>query len=282
VQLIIGKTGLRRLFTGLVALALSCALPEAAVLAAEGDGDYAFPEKFMLRLSSYSIDSADTKVTALNDKGIGVGYSFSRDFDTDDSVTVPRIDMYYRINERHRIDFSTFSSERDGKKELTIEVELGDQVFEKGEILNSKISYDLYRLGYSYSFYHSDTVELAVSAGLNITKYDLKFSNQDGSEKEEADATAPLPMFGLQMGYAINSSWSLHYLMETFFIEIEDTYKGSFFNNEVTVQYRFLDNFLVGLGIARVAVDLDVDDNDWKGEVVDSYDGYLLFAGYYF
>jgi hypothetical protein len=265
----------------LTAVVLST-MPMAGAFAGEIGQEYAFPEKFMLRLSSYNIEAADTQVTALNDKGIGVGYSFSRDFDTDDSVTVPRIDMYYRINERHRIDFSTFSSDRDGEKELSIEVEIGDQVFEKGEVLKSSISYDLYRIGYSYSFYHSDRVELAVSAGLNITKYDLKFSNQDGSEREEADATAPLPMFGLQMGYAINSNWSLHYLMETFFIEIEDTYKGSFFNNEVTVQYRFLDNFLVGLGVARVAVDLEVDDNDWKGELVDSYDGYLLFAGYYF
>jgi hypothetical protein len=267
------------LFTGLVALASICALPDAS---AHSDDNYAFSERFMVRLSSYYIDAADTKVTALNDIGLGVGYSFSRDFDTDDSVTVPRIDMYYRFNERHRIEFSTFSTEREGEKDLSIEVEIGDQIFTKGEVLNSSISYDLYRLGYSYSFYHSDTVELGISAGLNVTKYDFEFSNQDGSEREDADATAPLPMFGLRMGYAINSSWSIHYLMETFFIEIEETYKGTFFNNEVTVQYRFLDNFLVGLGIARVGVDLEVDENDWKGQVTDNYDGYLLSAGYYF
>ena len=259
-----------------------CLMLVVEMASADTGKTYAFPEKFMMRLSYYSIDSADTKVTALNDIGIGVGYSFSKDFDTDDSVEVPRIDIYYRFNERHRIDFSTFSTDRDGQKALEIEVELGDTIFSKGEVLNSSISYDLYRLGYSYSFYHSETVELAVSAGLNVTKYDLEFSNSNGSEREQVDATAPLPMFGLQMGYAFNSNWSLHYLMETFFIEIEDTYKGTFFNNEVTIQYRFLDNFLVGLGVASVGVDLEVDENDWKGEIVDSYDGYLLYTGFYF
>ena len=89
-------------------------------------------------------------------------------------------------------------------------------------------------------------------------------------------------MFGLQMGYAFNDSWSVHYLMETFFIEIDDTYKGTFFNNEISVQYRFFDNFMLSLGLTRVGVDLEVDKNDWKGDVEDSYDGYLLSAGYFF
>ena len=248
----------------------------------EIDPKVAFPEKFMIRVSSYRIDSADTKVTVLNDIGIGVGYSFSRDFNTEDDATVPRVDMYYRFNEHHRIDFSWFSTDRKGERDLNLEIEIGDIIFSRGETLKSRVQYDLYRIGYSYSFYHSETVELAISTGLNVTQYDIEFSNSSGSSVEDADATAPLPMFGLQMGYAFNDSWSVHYLMETFFIEIDDTYKGTFFNNEISVQYRFFDNFMLSLGLTRVGVDLEVDKNDWKGDVEDSYDGYLLSAGYFF
>jgi len=278
----IPKPELTRLFAGLVTLAMLFALPGASVLAADDDDNYAFSEKFMFRLSYYSIYGADTQVTVLNDKGIGVGYSFSRDFDTDDSVTVPRIDMHYRFNERHRIGFTSFRMDRDGSKTLSIDVELGDKEFSRGEVLNSDISYELYRISYSYSFYHSETVELGITGGIDITQYDLEFSNEDGSSKEEVDATAPLPMFGLQMGYEINENWSLHYLMETFFIEIDDTYKGAFFNNEISVQYRFFDNFIVGGGFTHVGVDVEVDDSDWKGDLSDSHNGYLLFAGFYF
>ena len=147
--------------------------------------------------------------------------------------------MYYRFNERHRIEFSTFSMDRDGTKILELEVDIEDQTFSIGEQLTSDISYELYRLGYSYSFFHSDKVELAVSVGLNITKYEFDFENADGTKTSKSDATAPLPMFGLRVGYAINSNWSMHYLAESFFIEIEDTYKGSLLNNEVNLQYRF-------------------------------------------
>jgi len=271
-----------RLLVALVTLATLCALPSAKVLAANIADDVAFPEKFMFRLAYYDIDSADTKITVFNNEGLGAGYSFSRDLGGDDSATVPRIDMYYRFNERHRIDFSTFSIDRDGTKILQLEVELGDEIFSIGETLRSDISYDLYRIGYSYSFFHSDRVELAVSVGLNITKYDFKFTNEDGSSISKGDATAPLPTWGLRMGYAINSNWSLHYLAETFYIEVEDTYKGTLFNNEVNFQYRFLDNFLVGAGITHVSTDLEASDSDWKGAIVDSHSGYLLFAGFHF
>ena len=276
------KPELSRLFAGLATLAMLCALPSASVLAANIADDVAFPEKFMFRAAYYVIDSADTKITVFNSAGLGAGYSFSRDLGGDDEATVPRIDMYYRFNEHHRIDFSHFSIERDGNKILELEVDLGDESFKIGETLRSDISYDLYRLGYSYSFFHSDRVELAISAGLNITDYDFKFTNADGSSTSKGDATAPLPMWGLRMGYAINSSWSLHYLTETFYIEIDNAFSGSLFNNEVNVQYRFLDNFLVGFGVTHVSTDLDADDGDWKGGVTDAHSGYLLFAGFHF
>ncbi|MCP4769283.1 MAG: hypothetical protein GY875_23875 [Gammaproteobacteria bacterium] len=276
------KPELIRLFAGLITLAILCALPSAKLLAANIADDVAFPEKFMFRVANYQIDSADTKITVFNNQGLGAGYSFSRDLGGDDSATVPRIDMYYRFNERHRIEFSTFSMDRDGTKILELEVDIEDQTFSIGEQLTSDISYELYRLGYSYSFFHSDRVELAVSVGLNITKYEFDFENEDGTKTSKSDATAPLPMFGLRVGYAINSDWSVHYLAESFFIEIEDTFKGSLLNNEVNLQYRFLDNFLVGGGITHVGTDLNASDSDWKGGVNDSYSGYLLFAGFYF
>lgn len=273
--------GSMRLFTAVLTLAILCLLPSARVLADTAD-DVAFPEKFMFRVSYYQLDSSDTKISVFSNEGIGASYSFAKDLGGDDTKSVPRIDMYYRFNERHRIDFSTFSVDRNGSQILELKVDLGDETFSVGDTLNSEISYDLFRLGYSYSFYHSDRVELAVSAGLTITDYNFKFTNEDGSSNTEGDATAPLPMWGLRMGYAINSNWSLHYLAETFYIEIGDAFKGTLINNEVNIQYRFFENFLVGAGVTHVSTDLEMNDSAWKGGITDSHRGLLLFAGYHF
>ena len=138
------------------------------------------------------------------------------------------------------------------------------------------------QLAYNYSFYHSSKVELSVSAGLNITSYDLKFEKADGTSAESADVTAPLPMFGLRMGYAITPKWYVHYVTESFFIDIEDKFKGAILNYELNTEYKLFDNFAIGAGLARLGISADIDDDNWRGSVSDTYSGFTLFGTLYF
>ena len=89
-------------------------------------------------------------------------------------------------------------------------------------------------------------------------------------------------MFGLRMGYAITPKWSINYLAESFFIEIEDTFKGALVNYEVNTEYKLFKHFAIGAGLARIGSSLQVDDPEWKGSVSDSYRGYTLFGTFYF
>ncbi len=139
----------------------------------------------------------------------------------------------------------------------------------------------MYKVGYAYSFYHSPKVELSLSAGLNITSYDLKFN--DGTNKvESADVTAPLPMFGLRMGYAITPKWSVEYVSEAFFIDIEDTLSGSLVSYELSTEYKLFKQFAIGAGLARLSTNVEINDDGWKGSVSDSYRGYRVFGTFYF
>ena len=137
-------------------------------------------------------------------------------------------------------------------------------------------------MGYGYSFYHSPKVELTLTAGLNITSYDLKLALDDGTKAESAGVTVPLPVFGLRMGYAITPNWSVHYVSEAFFIEIDDSFRGAVLNYELNTEYRIFKNFALGVGVARIGVDAEVDDDDWNGKVTDSYRGFNIFGTFYF
>lgn len=249
---------------------------------ADASENQAFPDKFMFRLAWYSIQDAETDFTILSQDGFGTGLSYADDLGGDSDDTIPRLDIYYRLNDRHRIDFSYFKIERDGRKRLEIAVEIEDQVYSVGETVVSSISYELFKLGYIYTFYHSPQVELGVTTGLNVTTYDFDFELIDGSSESKSEATAPLPMFGLKMSFAINSRWSLHYLSEIFFIEIGDSFEGVFLNNELDLEYRFENSFALGLGFTRHSVDISSDDDDWQGEINDSAKGVLIFASFYF
>lgn len=271
-----------RILLSTLGLSLSTGFASFTVGAAESGGNLAFPDRFMIRLASYSVQDADTDIAvASSSSGVGAGYSFSDDLGGEDNVTVPRLDAYYRFNDRHRIDFSAFTIDRDGRKVLEIDVDLEDETFNVGETLVSDIKYELFKVAYGYSFFRSDRIELGLSAGFNVTGYKFDFELADGSEGSSSDVSGPLPMFGLRMSYLINPRWSLHYVSEAFYIEIEDALKGSFTTTEVDIQYHFNDSFVLGAGITRFSTDLTADDSDWKGRIADSHRGLLVYGSYY-
>jgi hypothetical protein len=253
--------------------------------AEQNDGQaVAFPDKYMVRLGAYIVDDTDTQFSVASDLGgIGTTIDYQRNLGGEKGQTIPRIDAYYRFNERHRMDFTAFSVDRKGSRTLAVDppIVIGDEDF-AGLTVNSDIKYTLYRLGYAYSFYHSPRVELGLSAGLNITSYDLTFSSNVDDKFESAGFTAPLPMFGLRMGYAITPKWYVHYVSEAFFIDFEDTVRGALLNYELNTEYKLFKNLSIGAGVARLGTSVEVNDNDWKGKVSDSYRGFTVFTAVYF
>ena len=242
----------------------------------------AFPDKWMVRLGAYIVDGSNTQVSVNSAFGLGAVIDYQKDLGGEDGDSIPRIDAYYRFNNRHRIDFTAWSIDRKGERTLAVDIDIGDENFSATETLLSDIKYSLYRLGYGYSFYHSPKVELTLTAGLNITAYDLSFTTSDGSKAEAADVTVPLPVIGLRMGYAITPKWSVQYVSEAFFIEIDDSFRGAILNYELNTEYKIFKNFALGAGLARIGINAEIDDEDWRGKVTDSYRGYNIFGTFYF
>ena len=243
---------------------------------------FAFPDKWMVRLGAYIVDGANTTVSVNSALGLGAVIDYQKDLGGEDGDTIPRIDAYYRFNERHRIDFTSFSLDRKGTRTLDIDITIGDETFAATQTIDSDIKYTLYKVGYGYSFYHSPKTELTLTAGLNITKYDLQFALDDGTKAESAGVTVPLPVIGLRMGYAITPKWNVLYVSEAFFIDIDDTFRGAILNYELNTEYRLFKHFALGAGIARIGINAEVDDDKWRGKVTDSYRGFNLFGTFYF
>lgn len=267
----------------MIAAIIASGLVIGSAVAAEDEAPtVAFPDKYMLRLGAYIIDGSDTSFSVSSPSGLGTVIDYQRDLGGDSRDTIPRLDAYYRFNDRHRIDFTTFALDRKGARTIDVEITIEGTTYNASETINSEIKYNLYKLGYAYSFYHSPKVELSLSAGLNITSYDLSFVNDANDKAEAAGFTAPLPMFGLRMGYAITPKWNVLYVTEAFFIEFEDTIKGALVSYELSTEYKLFKHFAIGAGLARFGTSIQVNDDDWNGKVTDSYRGYRVFGTFYF
>ncbi len=83
------------------------------------------------------------------------------------------------------------------------------------------------------------------------------------------------------MSYRINPKWSLHYLGESFYVNIDNALTGAITNNELDIEYRLTRSFVLGAGLTRFTTDLAADDSDWKGRIVDSHRGLLVYGSFY-
>ena len=253
------------------------AAPGAEVAAAER---LAFPETFMLRLAAYGVRGADTDLTVLSDQNLGTSFSFVDDLEGEDEAGVARFDGYYRTDERHRIEFGSLGIERHGRRSLTIDLDIGGQSFSVGDTVISNIEYELLKLGYAYSFYHSPQVELSFTSGIHFMSYEFDYRLVDDTTDETAEFSGPMPMFGLRLSYALDRRWSLHYDTEVMFVEAGGA-EGSFQNYELSVRYRLDRQIMLGTGLVRFSMDITSDDAEWNGRIADTHQGFLLFAGYY-
>lgn len=245
--------------------------------------DKVYPDKFKILFGAYFVADTNTEVAINSSIGnIGTTVDMERDLGTDDNLSVPRIDGYYRFNDQHRLEFGWFNIKRKGTKVTTLEIDIGDETFLASSDIATKVDTSFLKLAYAYSFYKSPKVELSFIAGLNVLDYSLSVNNRTNSTVETAEVTAPLPIFGMSMDYAIAPDWLVHFKFETFYIELEDKIRGSLFNSELGFEYRVLDNMGVGLGFNRFALDAKVKSSSYSGGVADLYRGINLYVSAYF
>lgn len=208
-------------------------------------------------------------------KGIGIGIDPEELFNMESATTVFRTDGYWRFtkNLRHRLDFTYFSWKREGNTTLGRPVDIGDTTLPLGTEVNSSLKLDVFKVGYSYSFYQDDRIDLAIATGLYILpiKYELTASGLVNESQTES-ITAPLPLFGFRADFAITPRWILRNNFEMFYLEISN-YRGSIFNGRIGIEYNPFKH--VGFGLAAETINLRVEAE--KGTEVPGVDFSGLF-----
>ena len=105
--------------------------------------------------------------------------------------------------------------------------------------------------------------------------------DRDSDAKVSADASVPLPLIGLLFDYHFTPRWSVGLHGELFALNIDaDTFgfSGSLLNLRLSTEYWFFNNVGVGAAINWFSLDVDVEDNSWKGELDYEYWGPQVYA----
>ncbi|MBW7470787.1 hypothetical protein QQF73_04840 [Marinobacter sp. M216] len=266
----------------ILAIVFCLAIISARTSLAETESE-AFPDRTMIQLGALFVLDSNTSLTASGvQTGLGTTIDFERDLDGDTTITTPSFEFYYRFNSRHRLELAAFQLERDGSRAITRTITFRDRTFTTSTQVDSTINNDVYKVAYAYSFFHIDQVELAFSAGLNVLDYEAELASSAGGFAETAATTAPMPVFGFRMDYAATPRLTVRFRTDTFYFDFEDKIRGSLLELQFGAEYRVFRNFSVGGSLSRLAIDVDVDDDDFNGSLDDLYRGARLYGAFYF
>ncbi|MET0066686.1 MAG: hypothetical protein ABW076_10130 [Candidatus Thiodiazotropha sp.] len=222
-------------------------------------------ESLKVDLGIYFILNTSTALSYVSSKAVGVTIDSERDLDWQTSLNVFRLDGKYRFTPSHSVDFSYYGFDRDGEVVLDQELTWGDQVYPINANLDTRMSRETYRGSYNWSFHHDEKVELGLSLGLHVTQFSVDLEGTYNGAVVASNSnklTAPLPVLGFVLNYAITPALTWSNQFELFYLSMSDS-TGSLTDLKSALEYSFDKRW--GAGLAVVS-------NRLKAEHTDSQD----------
>lgn len=221
-------------------------------------------DKFEISVGGYSVFKYDSEIS-LTETNAGIGVIFSpRDtLGLDGEQTVFRLDARYRFNTNHAMTFAWYRISSDSNKTLLEDIEWVDEdgntvVIPTGTNVGSSLGYDIYKIGYLWSFYHSDKVELAAGAGLHLADLGVGLSVESGlfdAELRTAKSNLPLPVLSFVLDYNVTSKFNWFLKTQLFALELGE-WSGLYSDIQLGLEYQLFEHVGVGAGLGSNSLEV--------------------------
>jgi len=216
------------------------------------------------------------------DLGIGSDIDVQDDLGVDKEQTTFYGNAYWRFFPRHRIGVGYFRFKDEGSKKAQRDLQIGDEIYPAGVKLSSEFTFEIFPIHYSYSFIKREKMEFAGTVGLHWYRINFEvaasasLSDLDANAKNSAEANAPLPLLGLSFQYNFTPKWTAAIHGEVFGLDMGD-FDGSLMNLTARTEYWFFNHLGAGIALNWFQLDVEVDSDDWRGELEYKYWGPQIY-----
>jgi hypothetical protein len=207
---------------------------------------------------------------------VGTPFSVEDDFGLDGEANQGRMELTFRMRERHllRVDYLKLS--RYGEKTLTRQVNFRNQVYRPSDRVATSLDWRMLGFNYSFAALHRENWELGVGAGLHLVDADARSEVRARNIRETGSGAFILPTLGVDGTWRINRRWSVGGFVRYLSASTGDG-DGSFGDYHVDVQYRWKPNVAAGLGWSSIGIEAEVQEADLPGKLKIEASGPELF-----
>jgi hypothetical protein len=248
-------------------------------------------DRFKFSIGGFAITRYDSAISMTDpDLGAGISISPQDTLGLDFENTVLRIEGYYRFRPKHALTYAWYNINSTGNKIIDKEFEWVDPggnpvTIEAGAQVTSSLDYDIFKIGYLWSFHHTDKVELGVGAGLHITRVslgiDASITTPPNQSLQNVNTTVPLPVLSLVLKYNVTPKFYWFLKSESFALKF-DNWVGSFRDTTFGMEYRAWKHVALGAGLSSNSLEIAENDPEFQLRFNNSISGGLIYLATYF
>ena len=247
-------------------IVLLLAVPLAAAAPSREPPPVASPvsDRFYIR-GIYFQPSLTTDARFDSDLGTaGTEFNGETDLALDDVADQGRMELMFRMRERHKLRVDYFKLERDGNTVLTEPIAFRNDLYNTGDRVESSIDWRMLGFTYTWSALRAERYELGLGLGLHLIEAEARATVRARNIRESGSGVGVLPTLAIDAAYRISKRWSVTGRAQYLSVGVSDV-DGSFADFHVDAQYRWRRNLTLGLGYSAINFDADITGNDLPG-----------------
>ena len=232
------------------------------------------PYRFEFNLGAY-VPSMDTKIRVDSAGGnLGVEVDFEDNLNLENSKVVPLGQADFWVSKKHGFSLIGFDLSRESSGPSSITFRVGDTEFPADVPL--KVSFDttVLALTYSYKFFNNEKRSFGLNVGFNVNEISMEIATTDDAQslKESANATAPLPTFGVNGHVMLSKKWKFYGTVGIFALSYEQ-YAGALTSISAGFIHHTFKNVGFGVGYYGFNINVESEDESLLGQVKYGYNG---------
>lgn len=198
------------------------------------------------------------------------------DLGLDDSQFLILGELTLLPGDRHLVRLSGLSARRSAQKILERGIVFEDDVYFRGERIDSELNLTLFGLTYGYRFLASERAEIAATFGIQVAEVEANAVVRSRVVRDSETGVAPLPLVGLEGRFDFTKQWGVEARMQYLTATIEDV-DGSIMDARLAISWRVNPHLVFGLGYRSFTIEIDSQNESTAGFVDMQIAGPTLF-----
>jgi hypothetical protein len=202
--------------------------------------------------------------------GNGSEVSLERDLDFKRRPVVASGEAGWRFSSNWRLTFEYLGLQRSETATIDRELIIGDTTYPINADVTGSFKSNIYKVQIGYSIIRSEKAELGVSLGAHLTDFGTTLEGQTANgnviKAETRSILAPLPNIGafghINLFGPVNLTGRVNWLQ----LKIDD-YKGGLTDADLGLSWRFSENFSATASWRIINYRLDVERDNFEGNI---------------